>query len=469
MLHEILPRYIRLKRSDESLEEISNFLGVSSDNLYRVHWLPQFVCIPGKLKISHAKPIEHGFFPMDIASAVAVISLDLPKSNANSLNVLDLCCCPGGKYQMLSDICRSLNFSSNIVGVDISENRMSLCKSLVRKWNENDWMNALQMTASKTMTISDSNRQLLFLADGTIFDRHNMGKLIYDSSYYVQKVNGRGSNYNSDKKSIRIVSNKSSRAREQQYLRDCQRKLSDPSLCDIRLNEFDYVLVDAECSHDGSYRHMNFIDGVTLADFNEQSPFKKSRGEEIGQNMTSSSNVPRLKSQAYKHFEDPDLNDKLENLQRKLLSNGFQKLKVGGELVYSTCSFQQRQNEDIVSWFLRQEQKAELVAINPNMFHTDDSHDLDNITTQSESIDHSMTAIIHKILCGDDEELRQFLITYSSWSSAEQDELCKAMCRYIANSKAITLTESEILPGTLKLSRKTGMSGLFISKIRRII
>ena len=55
--------------------------------------------------------------------------------------------------------------------------------------------------------------------------------------------------------------------------------------------------------------------------------------------------------------------DKLQALQRGLLQNGFRRLKPGGRLVYSTCSFATRQNEDIVSWLLDNEPCAELVYL----------------------------------------------------------------------------------------------------------
>lgn len=44
----------------------------------------------------------------------------------------------------------------------------------------------------------------------------------------------------------------------------------------------------------------------------------------------------------------------LKVLQRQLLWNGFQLLKPGGILVYSTCSFSPKQNEDVILWFLNQ-------------------------------------------------------------------------------------------------------------------
>ncbi|KAE9614593.1 putative RNA (C5-cytosine) methyltransferase, S-adenosyl-L-methionine-dependent methyltransferase [Lupinus albus] len=46
-----------------------------------------------------------------------------------------------------------------------------------------------------------------------------------------------------------------------------------------------------------------------------------------------------------------------------LLTNGFRLLKVGGSLVYSTCSLTIAQNEDVVEQFLKENKTAELVEI----------------------------------------------------------------------------------------------------------
>jgi hypothetical protein len=50
-------------------------------------------------------------------------------------------------------------------------------------------------------------------------------------------------------------------------------------------------------------------------------------------------------------------------LQRRLLCNGFARLRTGGTLVYSTCSLTRAQNEDVVGWFLGAHPAAVLVPI----------------------------------------------------------------------------------------------------------
>ena len=54
------------------------------------------------------------------------------------------------------------------------------------------------------------------------------------------------------------------------------------------------------------------------------------------------------------------------SLQHGLLQQGFRMLKVGGSLVYSTCSFSRAQNEQVIEWLLANEPTARLEPI-PNV------------------------------------------------------------------------------------------------------
>lgn len=100
---------------------------------------------------------------------------------------------------------------------------------------------------------------------------------------------------------------------------------------------YDKVLVDAECTHDGSIKH-----------------------------------IQKFENWGWKTLERRVLNaertDDLTTLQFQLLSNGFKLLKVGGYLVYSTCSLTSSQNEDVVVRFLSQNACAELVEIDAARF-----------------------------------------------------------------------------------------------------
>eukprot|EP00434_Breviolum_minutum_P037929 symbB.v1.2.033633.t1/scaffold4207.1/size89611/4 len=96
--------------------------------------------------------------------------------------------------------------------------------------------------------------------------------------------------------------------------------------------DYDRVLVDAECTHDASCRHLE--------------KFRTQWGLE-----SLSGRVPWIRQEG------------LFDLQLGLLSNGFALLKEGGSLIYSTCSLCQRQNEDVVAALLEKEPSAVLSAL----------------------------------------------------------------------------------------------------------
>lgn len=95
--------------------------------------------------------------------------------------------------------------------------------------------------------------------------------------------------------------------------------------------EFDCVLVDAECTHDGALQHMKRRDGANFVFDNDR------RGE----------------------YSD------VCELQKGLILSGFKRLRIGGSLVYSTCSFCVAQNEEIVQWLMESEHKDVLPILCP--------------------------------------------------------------------------------------------------------
>ncbi len=57
---------------------------------------------------------------------------------------------------------------------------------------------------------------------------------------------------------------------------------------------------------------------------------------------------------------NPDSILRLAKLQKKLLAHAFSLLKPGGTLVYSTCSLEPEENENVIQFFLEKEDSAEL-------------------------------------------------------------------------------------------------------------
>lgn len=100
---------------------------------------------------------------------------------------------------------------------------------------------------------------------------------------------------------------------------------------------YDKVLVDAECTHDGSIKHVQ-------------------KFEQWGWQTLQ------------RRVLDAERTDTLTMLQLQLLSNGFRLLKVGGSLVYSTCSLTVAQNEEVVERFLLQNASSELQEIDSSKY-----------------------------------------------------------------------------------------------------
>ncbi len=88
--------------------------------------------------------------------------------------------------------------------------------------------------------------------------------------------------------------------------------------------EFDRVLVDAPCSGTGTIR----------------------------------------KSYKVLDMWSPGLIKKFSSIQKKLILSGFDALKTGGVMVYSTCTLEPEENEFVVDWLLKNRTNAKLLNIN---------------------------------------------------------------------------------------------------------
>jgi 16S rRNA C967 or C1407 C5-methylase (RsmB/RsmF family) len=156
-------------------------------------------------------------------------------------------------------------------------------------------------------------------------------------------------------------------------------------------NLYDKVLVDAECTHDGSLKHLKKY----LPEFNIKHKIKieedeKEDSKEKEETMLSNKEKKRRKKQeelkkndnkyisdknkknewTMEDFKERVLDKKklqeITNLQMNLLRNAFHLVKPGGTIIYSTCSFIKAQNEDIVFNLCEEEKgKVELVEVFP--------------------------------------------------------------------------------------------------------
>ncbi|RLN80336.1 hypothetical protein BBJ28_00022327 [Nothophytophthora sp. Chile5] len=276
-----------------------------------VSWLRGFYSLPVEAPLARVGLYRDGqVYGIDISSGYAVTLLDIQPGE----HVLDLCCAPGAKLTMIADL---LHLQGSVTGVDFSRTRLGACRQLVHKYQ-------LLQPGDGWEDGSDSARWRcrLFHADGQTFNvgpktecaRIDGLEVLLDS----QEIASRAPRDRQRKRK-----NKSARARDAK-----RQKLV---VMDAAL--YDKVLVDAECTHDGSIRHLQRLNTPT-------------------------------KWQAYVNDHlNVDEVQRILKLQHGLIRNGFRMLRPGGTMIYSTCSLSIKQNEEIVAEFLQDEPLAALDPI----------------------------------------------------------------------------------------------------------
>lgn len=318
-----------------------------------VPWLPEdtFYALPADFSLSSSACFQSGrLYGMDVSSGAAVSALlsdkhdtasrstsSKEKDDVPAVRVLDLCCCPGLKLCAIAD---RVPPGSIVIGVDISDQRMALCSKIVQKYHIE---HATRGAPASSSSPPDVKIQL-YCQDGTTFGTLGLEQnLVFDSRVAFEEENSRGT---------RKRKNKSARARERKRLKQLvaeeffagQNNSEDTSTLTTTDDDnnpqggkssrtgpvtpvslYDLVLVDAECSTDGSLKHLR----ESLKEATESSP--------------QTSNLL---------LTDKGKLAELLDLQRRLLASGYRLLKPGGTLVYSTCSLSQDQNEKIVQWLL---------------------------------------------------------------------------------------------------------------------
>lgn len=502
LLNLILPRYLRSVSSrqqqlinpgtdidgvnppstpiDSSADdELLLLLGGEEVHLRRVKWSPvDFYALPGYISVSSLSDCSDGYvlsrgralYPMDISSALAVYALGIEASTGGSLKVIDLCCSPGNKFQMISEL---LSSDSLIVGVDISESRLNVCKSLLRRYNRH--------FSGSSSNSAMGPRQLVFHGDSTRFssDKNCVGSLVYDSTVYRHEYS-----HLTD----RMKLNKSTRSKIRKSLKAVEGRLlqgnepssmgTDSSCTEsdfILLDNFDYAIVDAECTHDASYRHLSQINLVPHNDHGDELMEEDYR-------LPLSSDGCSVKPDVRLCISDSSSNSKshrmmnesnnLRALQRDLVHNGFRLLRPGGVLVYSTCSKDELQNEEVIKWLLLTEgRRVQVVPI------IDDIRQYISKTTACSSIISDQHTVFGTSNISPDEvgmeillqDLSELISSLKTLGTVGIRELSDSTCRDVASQDSPILMESTALRGTMHISYKSGMSGLFIAKIRKAV
>ncbi|GLT44561.1 hypothetical protein SLA2020_184470 [Shorea laevis] len=320
---ESTPRYVRLKPGYEArIQEIEAEINCK---LEKVDWLPGFYALPPEVQIANSKAYQEGkIYGIDAASGAAVSALNISVGD----HVLDLCAAPGAKLCMMLDL---LGDFGSVTGVDVARHRLAACRTMLQKYSLGD-------------------RCRLFVADGTTFalvpQRVESVSSSFESTFEEKAdIFGEWTNRRPYKERKRAAKVREGVALNQNpelifYGRHSgiiglsksklHKTISD---AEASSSGYDKVLVDAECTHDGSIRH-----------------------------------IQKFEHWGWKTLQrrvlDAERTDSLTFLQLKLLRNGFRLLKVGGTLVYSTCSLTVAQNEVIVEQFLSENTSAELQEIN---------------------------------------------------------------------------------------------------------
>ncbi|CAB5192698.1 unnamed protein product [Rhizophagus irregularis] len=300
-----LPRYICLNTHFPSsqLPSPSDLsFQLSCTRIQKVPNFPHFFSLPSVTKIANSSAYKQGkIFGIDLSSAIAIYSLDIHPND----HILDLCCAPGAKLCLISNILDNVGIGT-ITGVDISKNRLSVCKNLCKKYK--------------------ITKVRLFLEDGTKFN-------VLAPSYLepIKKMIGQLHELHINENRLKNPEDKSDKITPfwtPKILRNDPQKRDSQYL-------YDKVIVDAECTHDGSISHILKYEKYGWETFE-------------------------------KNFLNPDRLNSLWDLQRNLLRNGWSLLKPDGILVYSTCSLSKKQNEDVIEWFLANYKNARLETI-PNI------------------------------------------------------------------------------------------------------
>ncbi|XP_026393111.1 uncharacterized protein LOC113288321 isoform X1 [Papaver somniferum] len=327
------PRYIRVKPS-EGEAHIPELEAEINCKLDKVDWLPNFYSIPPHIQIASTNSYRQGnVYGMDAASGAAVLALNVVPGD----HVLDLCAAPGAKLCMLADL---LGSSGSLTGVDIAKHRLAACRTMLQKYSLSDHCRLFVADGTSfslvPLRVSESGNKSLKSTDALLCE-DTMDTYKEWTSKRSWKERKRA-----QKERNGITSQIVLKSHEPELIfygrqsgvvglskREILQAASGNDLSDAG---YDKVLVDAECTHDGSIKHIQKFD---------QWGWKTLQRRVL----------------------DAERTDTLANLQLQLLINGFRLLKVGGMLVYSTCSLTVAQNEDIVEQFLSAHPSAELQEI----------------------------------------------------------------------------------------------------------
>ena len=421
-----LPRYIRLNprsSSAPSLDALSTSL----------HAQLHPTVVPDVYRLTASTPValaasapykQGAVYGIDLASVLAVRALSLPKSppsapagDTQCLHVLDLCCAPGAKLSYIHDLlAKQWRRPFTLTGVDVSLPRLSLCRNLLHKY--------------------DCRDVTLALADGRSFQQPPPAGTAHTanpspvasrpllSSYVIHDLtratHGAEPTLLLTKRQKKALRRK--RANSSQPLPSLP-PLSASTPFPFATAGYHHILVDAQCSHDGSVRHL------------------------VKQSNHSAPHLSHTRTEPSSHSELPEL-------QRALLSQAWSLLRVGGVLVYSTCSTQREQNEDVVEWLIEQH-GGEGGAVQPRPVFTGDE-------AQEVSEEEEEQRLI-------DELRKKAAAAAQSGDTGVELSVVSASTGPLRWKRGLKWARSSLPQECVRLTPLlSGTSGLFVAKLRKL-
>ncbi|KAG0264937.1 hypothetical protein BG011_005859 [Mortierella polycephala] len=380
-----LPRYVRLNPDPHltiTPQDLEMELGTKVEP---VPGLEAFCRLSGHIKLRNTKAyIEGRIFGMDLSSGIAVYALDV-QPGEHVLDICcapgaKLCMIAGlltNSGHVRSDRSRASNalqmdITGTVTGVDISPHRLSTCRSLLKRHRLQqcarlfqadgttfgvmrpsaiDTIRARIMAGNKSNNTSSAGNGS---AGKRSLDRESYQNEGSSSDESMDQDGGPGlevrqqfhSNYTQKGESsikrqratlerLSGFSGHTDREEEATIFNGTETEGSHEKLVPFfapktlrndpqhrsEAYKYDKVIVDAECTHDGSIAHILKYESWGWDNF-------------------------------HKNFMSQNRLDSLMDLQRGLLMNGFRLTKAGGIIVYSTCSLSRAQNEDVIAWFL---------------------------------------------------------------------------------------------------------------------
>ena len=330
-----LPRFVRLplrcgKPKPALLDFIAKSIGVALEPTP----LPRMYRLGPGLKtgaLAASGVYKRGtVFGIDLASAFAVEALDLQPG----LHVLDLCCAPGAKLCMIAEAVNSTGHvaadggenGGSVSGVDVSLQRLRICRSLVKKHRVRG---VRLFHGDGTLVDLEPNpapvrsATIIRIRSSTAGGKRRRAVHASMSAPQTKRACTTGNAEENGKREAKAADN------QPRYEKNC---------ANATPKRFDRVLVDAECTHDGSVKHL--------------AKYRDAGWEGFSEKVLDSERLAQLCT-----------------LQRGLIANGFRMLAPGGTLVYSTCSFCRAQNEDIVHWLVSEHAPGVAVLIAPPERH----------------------------------------------------------------------------------------------------